>query len=233
MLFYRYQPINKLSLLNLSKKMNWVANPFEFNDPFEFHLKDIYFNDNEGNFKQLNTEQIKVREHILNQINYYGVVCYSTNEHNTLMWSHYADNHRGMCLVFDVPNPIENYLLKVNYIEELPYINYDMDSLLPEIRKIITSKSKDWEYEQEYREVKTGKDVYSPYCGKLVEIIFGCKCTKEDIEFVINVSNANYEDIIISKKNIDENSFKLSKTMIVKEGNKYNVPEIWNGKTYL
>jgi hypothetical protein len=213
--------------------MNWVANPFEFNDPFEFHLKDIFFNDNEGNFKQLDIEQIKVREDILNQINYYGVVCYSTNEHNILMWSHYADNHKGMCLVFDVPNPIDKYLFKVNYLEDLPNIKYDMKEFLPEIRKIITTKSKDWEYEQEYREVKIYKDKHSPYCGKLVEIIFGCKCTKEDIEFVINVSNANYNDIIISKKNIDKNSFKLSKTIISKVGSKYIIPELWNEKTYM
>ena len=233
MLFYRYQPINKLSLLNLSKKMNWIADPFEFNDPFEFHLKDIYFNDDEGNFIQLDSNQLEVRENMLYQINGYGVVCYSTNEHNTLMWSHYADNHKGMCLVFDVPNPIEKYLMKVNYLEQLPNLNYETNNLPSEIRKIITTKSIDWGYEEEYRQVLINKNIHEPYCGKLVEIIFGCKCPKEDIDFVIKVSNANEEDIIISKKNIDINSFQLSKTIISKEGGIYIIPKLWNGKTYL
>lgn len=42
MLLYRYQPINKLTLTNLSRQKNWVADPLDFNDPYEFHLKEEY-----------------------------------------------------------------------------------------------------------------------------------------------------------------------------------------------
>jgi hypothetical protein len=32
------------------------------------------------------------------------VCCFSLDLDNTLMWSHYADAHRGVCLLYDLPN---------------------------------------------------------------------------------------------------------------------------------
>ncbi|MDW9570209.1 DUF2971 domain-containing protein [Sinorhizobium meliloti] len=32
----------------------------------------------------------------------YGIVCLSDNWQHPMMWSHYADRHRGICLAFDV-----------------------------------------------------------------------------------------------------------------------------------
>jgi hypothetical protein len=33
----------------------------------------------------------------------YGVSCFSESWNSILMWSHYADRHKGICLGFDVP----------------------------------------------------------------------------------------------------------------------------------
>ena len=43
MKFYRFQSINKLTLQNLTNQQNWVADPYEFNDPFEFSFHDEIF----------------------------------------------------------------------------------------------------------------------------------------------------------------------------------------------
>ena len=32
----------------------------------------------------------------------YGLLCFCAQWHNPLLWSHYADRHRGICLGFDV-----------------------------------------------------------------------------------------------------------------------------------
>ena len=35
------------------------------------------------------------------QISQRGVACFTTELNNILMWSHYADGHKGFCLEFD------------------------------------------------------------------------------------------------------------------------------------
>lgn len=233
MLFYRYQPINKLSLMNLSKKMNWVADPFLFNDPFEFTSKSIHFFDEYGQLTKLNEKHQEMRQILLDQINSYGVISYSRNEKNHLMWSHYADHHKGMCLVFDVPNPIKMGIRKVKYLNKLPDINYgaQMTELNKELRKIITIKSKEWRYEKEYRQILIDKNLHYQYPGKLVEIVFGCRTSKNDIELVLNIVNANNEDLIISKKGIQRNTFFLGKSTMAKiKDRNYIVPSSWDGK---
>jgi hypothetical protein len=36
----------------------------------------------------------------------YSVLCYSRSWNNVLMWSHYGDRHKGICLGFDVPDAV-------------------------------------------------------------------------------------------------------------------------------
>src|SRR6266446_5545165 len=62
----------------------------------------------------------------------FGMICFSKQWHNPLLWSHYADKHRGMCLGFDVD---DRGLKAVNYVEErsdlkLPPNKESMEELL-------------------------------------------------------------------------------------------------------
>jgi hypothetical protein len=33
-----------------------------------------------------------------------GLLCFSRQWHNPVLWAHYADSHQGLCLGFDVPD---------------------------------------------------------------------------------------------------------------------------------
>ena len=83
----------------------------------------------------------------------FGVICFSNGWHNPVLWSHYADKHRGICLGFEVPS---NYLLKVKYTaDRLPNkINTNLRyGGLDEgdTQEILSTKFKSWEYEDESR----------------------------------------------------------------------------------
>ncbi|MGK0454462.1 MAG: hypothetical protein ACJAYY_001945, partial [Paraglaciecola sp.] len=140
--FYRYQPINKLSLRNLTKGQNWISNPQDFNDPFEFYLADdYYYSDKKGNYIQINEDEKIVKSKIKKEIEKYGVICYSASYHNRLLWSHYADNHQGMVLVFEIPNPEKSKVRKVKYQKLINEIKLDNDlGINEEIIKICTTK---------------------------------------------------------------------------------------------
>ena len=74
-----------------------------------------------------------------------GMLCFSMDWHNPLLWSHYADRHRGVALGFDVE---EEKLKKVAYVETRPVltkIDFDVADWL------LFTKFVDWQYENETR----------------------------------------------------------------------------------
>jgi hypothetical protein len=232
MKFYRYQPINKLSISNLAKGKNWVANPFEFNDPFEFRMTDIYYMNKEGVLAYLDEDSMKARIMYQNTIEKFGVICYSTIEPSTLMYSHYADNHRGMCLEFEVLPENLIGMKEVKYKDRLDEFNFTLDKTLlkEEIIKICTTKSKVWQYEKEYRQLFTDKHFYADYPGKLTGITFGCKASRDDIELVLSVLNSKVKDLKISKTFIQKNTYLLGiSTVPAREDGTFEVPQFWDG----
>lgn len=77
----------------------------------------------------------------------YGIICFSRSWATTLMWSHYGDKHKGLCLGFDVR---EDLPIPVTYSQSRIEIDpTNLDEAL--LRQLISTKAKDWEYEQEQR----------------------------------------------------------------------------------
>jgi hypothetical protein len=83
----------------------------------------------------------------------YGVVSLTPHAANFLMWSHYADSHKGFVIGFDTKKLVKQNLgavSKVKYSEEIPTVNVlEMDIHL--MHRLIYTKAKIWEYEDEYR----------------------------------------------------------------------------------
>lgn len=224
MKYYRFQTINKLTLQNLTNQKNWVADPYEFNDPFEFSLIDRFYLNEVGEMKQMKREEITKLEEYKNQVSELGVVCYSSDFYNNLLWAHYADNHNGMCLVFDVSSDKEK-LYKVEYQERFPEIDLsDNAETHIETIKIVTTKSLEWKYEQEYRQVYIMKNMLCEYPGELVEIIFGCRTPFDDIKMVANIAVNKKPDISISKMNMARNEYQLGKVTL---GDNMKIPDMW------
>lgn len=88
-----------------------------------------------------------------------GVACFSgENADHVLMFSHYADRHKGIALVFDVVSdgPIGDLSFlgrgrRVSYVEHhrLPDLAKCRDS--SRSHEVVLTKWKKWEYEDEYR----------------------------------------------------------------------------------
>jgi hypothetical protein len=75
-----------------------------------------------------------------------GLLCFSEDKYNPVQWAHYADNHKGVCLGFDIPDRL---LRKVKYVSErlAKSILDDPDKN----EKLLTTKFSHWSYEQEHR----------------------------------------------------------------------------------
>ena len=51
-----------------------------------------------------------------------GILCFSLNWTSLLLWAHYADNHKGICLGFDLQDGPDWYVYPVSYVKERPSI---------------------------------------------------------------------------------------------------------------
>lgn len=92
-------------------------------------------------------------------IDSYGFLSLSSNPVSNLMWSHYADSHKGICIEYKSEFVSAD---KVFYENEIPKLNiYEVirQKYLPEYREdlglriwsALRTKLKEWEYESEYR----------------------------------------------------------------------------------
>ena len=107
-----------------------------------------------------------------------GVLCLSGKNDNILMWSHYADNHRGLCIEFRHDKFAKKGLvgLEVKYCKSYPPISiFDSDYLKKLVKCCLLTKAIHWKYEDEYRYViPNGKGVQKFDPTWLTGIIFGC-----------------------------------------------------------
>jgi len=88
-----------------------------------------------------------------------GIACFSATITDIMMWSHYADGHRGFCLEFDTSQLPFSKTLEVTYVDHPPLIN-PVDVLVQGpsedesnelLRAFVLTKARCWRYEQEWR----------------------------------------------------------------------------------
>ena len=116
-----------------------------------------------------------------------GLLCMSGSWQHPLLWGHYGDRHRGLCLGFDAP---EDSFTKVTYVPERPSLTTFGHRHITELgdaafRHMLFSKFEAWAYEDEYRSVCElgGRDegnglCFVPFSDELVlrEVIVGAHC---------------------------------------------------------
>jgi hypothetical protein len=185
---YKFVPFSTNTLKLLIKGEIYFGIPHNLNDPFEGEftledfetypdadfIKEIYDKSFELSPDKIEKRLTELREKpeifIKDVSDYlkkllkaeYGVSCFSKNPHNILMWSHYADAHRGICLVFDKDLLLESLnkiwfsieLSDINYMAELPKIKpvLSQDQIkFSSLDKIFVTKFDHWQNEEEVR----------------------------------------------------------------------------------
>jgi len=79
------------------------------------------------------------------------IYCMSATRAHPLLWSHYADMHKGLCIKFDHTKVPFAGASKVEYSTEYPIVVYPFIDISDLTQKGILTKAQYWNYEQEYR----------------------------------------------------------------------------------
>lgn len=111
---------------------------------------------------------------------------------NPLMWAHYANNHKGICIQYRV-NP-ENMVDNANLIVRLLDVNYDkpfpLDGNIPFLDSLCV-KGDCWRYEKETRLImysrKQLSDYYSQDGYEIEAVYMGCRIEHEKRNYLKNM----------------------------------------------
>ena len=172
----------KYGLSSLKERRLKQSRISELNDPFELAPYDL-------SDPVIRKTFLQTREG-LNQEK--GLLCFSADWSNPVIWAHYSDSHKGLCLGFEIQemkgDPENDETDHVDYQEELfPCPNFEQMSdseYISFTRTVLFTKFKHWLYEKEIRVwgplqneenglhfVKFGENL------KLTEVIVGARST--------------------------------------------------------
>jgi len=122
-----------------------------------------------------------------------GICCFSTSFKNPLLWSHYGEQHNGICIGYNIerkPVPVlqkvqygGNRIINTSLIEKAILRN---DKVSQEIldQNILLRKAPPWKYEGEWRLFGNRGVHDSPLALK--DITFGLRCPIEIIHSVVS-----------------------------------------------
>lgn len=172
----------------------------------------------------------RVKKMLYSQMGKIGVLSLAENWSCPLMWSHYGDQHKGICLGFDTPRLSDVTLKKVNYEGQRCIKCSDLMSCFIEGNSVALegieetfffTKANEWKYEREWR-VKNHKsgEESSPY--ELKEVYFGMRCDDAVKTAVLNLKRtpelAYYQ--VFSPKN----TFELDARLVNAEDRQWFMP---------
>ncbi|MFU1517901.1 DUF2971 domain-containing protein [Vreelandella alkaliphila] len=124
----------------------------------------------------------------------YRACCFTKRCDSLLMWGHYGDGMRGVCLKFNLSDRDLRFL-DVKYADEVQSFSIwdHIENRNEYIYNLHSTKSNVWFYEEEVRAIQTSEIVYGNYeQAALDEVIFGCKAKIADVKEVFSaIKNKN------------------------------------------
>jgi hypothetical protein len=151
-----------------------------------------------------------IMPHLTEGISQFGIFCTSMINDNILLWSHYANKHRGICLGLKTEYILNKFYNKgemgageVKYTEfpiVEPWHSNDNDLIMQTFSPFFLTKAKFWNYELEYRFVDYPcLDRKKAIKSLIASIYLGCDVSEEDEAFVKQFCKKNNENIELFK----------------------------------
>lgn len=207
---YKYLPFNDGSLKIITESSLKFTSPLEFNDPFDSepvfdqNFAEAYWKANSRALsprlnmspaKRIQDGPARIRRlqnqmdsgvfgrHLVSTV---GIFCASRDPCIGLMWSHYADMHRGFVVELCLPSEsvAERFTpFPVTYSAERPVMTFKKDE--PDFQAYFLRKNLHWEYEQEERIFATKPDIFTyPSQVMLTGVIMGARMPPEQNQII-------------------------------------------------
>ena len=159
----------QFGLKSLREKRLKISTLDDLNDPFELLPYEMADRNRRSALRATRDQLTRNR----------GMLCFSADWRDPVIWAHYSDKHRGICLSFEVP---DEKCRKVNYVaNRLPFPAKLSEA---DAEKLLFTKYVSWKYEQEIRVWAELNDserglYFAPFGEmlNLVKVVAGASCS--------------------------------------------------------
>jgi len=241
---FKYCKVDKYTRENLDKDQLYFNKPRNFNDPYEgifrFDIQDINLKHKllrslyQHKYEELIGSKLPLDDLIehtriiyMNQfLNEMRLCCMSCINDSILMWSHYADQHKGICIEFDVNHDMLFKIgAEVNYSEVIPTLKFQSHDDISDDKivekystSVPTNKYIAWSYEKEYRLIRYLGEPTVNYNPKSIKAIyFGLRTRVEDIDKIKSILS-NKENVKFYRSDLQKNSYRFRFLDLTKSG---------------
>jgi hypothetical protein len=220
---FKFRSINKYFLDSIVHPALHFSKPKGFNDPFDCNI----------NLRRIIARAAKVatdpqRVHNLRRVletnapdewakivETVGVCSFSVSGMHILMWSHYADHHKGVCLTYQVPDSFYMDDMATTHLLGRECVHYGPADLIGHfatgdisnkqefrnrlVELYVTTKHRCWKYEDEVRIVR-GEDGALDIPAEFVrQVCFGMETPDSDIDLVTTLAKAYLPHVTFTK----------------------------------
>jgi hypothetical protein len=230
-ILHRYEKINLQTLRNLKNQIIYLGPPRNFNDPYDCAIGALLSDLTDQGLQRLlegrrvnaPNEVLKamfkkgatktIQEHTERFLNERGVACFTEKPDNLLMWSHYADGGRGMCLAFSTKEKLFEKARKVTYSGSIPSLNLESilsneqdDSLI----ELYRTKSSHWSYEEEWRVIHEKAGTSWTYeASSLEAVYFGPNVPDDLLQIALLILMGQNATVRFYKSRRSESDFRM------------------------
>jgi DUF2971 family protein len=247
---YRYYSVAKVESLLTHGKIFFPV-PADFNDPFDCRFNFLFKASRVKRLRyarelvrkkgrDLPKHERKRRERVGVSIRSYqsaqqrfldhmstrvGILSFAERYDNLLMWSHYADSHKGLCIEFDrTVEPLHSSAMRVQYSHDYPEVDFfrveearerggpDAESVFKDFaNKAYFTKSPDWQYEAEWRvaDPLRGRGMRQFPPEAITRVFLGCRLKIEDRERVLQWVESGPTNPHLFQARANEKAFEL------------------------
>lgn len=234
---FKFRQINKRLIESLITGEVYFSSAEQLNDPFDCQI-DVKKSlksaigrvqgDQKKVLLSIQDELDGVFTDIEREIKTFGIWSCSLELNNPLMWSHYGDEHKGICLTYKLPdkfidhtlgeviglhpveytkNPITDWFIENSKIDgESPPLGEFITSL---VVKLLISKDVCWEYEKEGRVISKTQGLKEIGKPALQQVSFGLRTPNSDKELIRHILRSHGYSASICEMVRSENDFGL------------------------
>jgi hypothetical protein len=190
---------SEYALQDMRRRRVKISEIHDLNDPFELIPCDLSDSDNRR-------AVLKTRDELSGNR---GLLCFALAWANPVLWAHYSDKHRGICLGFDVRDDLATPITYV--VTRIPWRKPDVEF----VQQILFTKFAGWEYEGEVRVYATRDEeenglYFADFNESLTlrKVIVGHRCCIERGE-VLAALTSYPEPVDICKARLSYTSFEV------------------------
>ena len=200
-MLYRYTSMSLNAISSIFEESVYMLPASKMNDVFEA-----------APFGECSPPNINAREINRCQEELY-LKAFTYSQNNILMWSHYGDSNKGICIGYDfreASNDVVQHLYPVQYSN-----TRFSDSIAQNIAShpfLCLRKSKCWEYEKEFRLIYPKDEIPDDqiiFLNCIKEVQFGCHVRQQQIDMIKELVAG--KNIKLYRTMQKEHSFELTR----------------------